>query len=228
VSESDPYQSVPKDFMKEDQAGSTKPSGRFITEENVIRVLLNLSSPAMRAGLRALLSSDKTIKVVGDSLEEANEADVVITSASAVLMAENESALQPGSGQAAILLLADDQPNVEEMKRAYRVWGVLPTEASAEELIAAIHALSQGLIVGTPTLLFETENELQERGPLTERESEVLGLLSKGLANKQIAVSLGISEHTVKFHVSSIYQKLNVTNRTEAVREGLRGGWIAL
>ena len=114
------------------------------------------------------------------------------------------------------------------MKRAYHVWGVLPTEASAEELIAAIHALSQRLIVGAPTLLFESENGTVERGPLTERESEVLGLLSKGLANKQIAAVLVISEHTVKFHVSSIYQKLNVTNRTEAVREGLRGGWIAL
>jgi DNA-binding NarL/FixJ family response regulator len=76
--------------------------------------------------------------------------------------------------------------------------------------------------------LFELENEPVERGPLTERESEVLGLLAKGLANKQIAAALGISEHTVKFHVSSIYTKLNVTNRAEAVREGLRGGWIAL
>ena len=109
-----------------------------------------------------------------------------------------------------------------------RVWGILPSDSSAEELTAAIHALSQGLIVGPPTLLFETESEPLERGPLTERESEVLALLARGLANKQIAVSLGISEHTVKFHVSSIYQKLNVTNRTEAVREGLRGGWIAL
>ena len=95
-------------------------------------------------------------------------------------------------------------------------------------MIAAIHALSQGLIVGTPTLLFESENGPLERGPLTERETEVIGLLAKGLANKQIAVALGISEHTVKFHVSSIYTKLNVSNRTEAVREGLRGGWIAL
>jgi DNA-binding NarL/FixJ family response regulator len=77
-------------------------------------------------------------------------------------------------------------------------------------------------------LLFESDNEPLAEGPLTERESEVLGLLSRGLANKQIAVELGISEHTVKFHVSSIYQKLNVTNRTEAVRAGLRGGWIAL
>ena len=193
----------------------------------MIRVLLNVSSPALRAGLRALLSSDKTIKVVAspDSLDEQNEADVIITSASlaSFFRDETDSALSAG-----ILLLSDDQLNVQEMRRLTRVWGILPTDSSAEELTAAIHALSQGLIVGTPTLLFESESEPLERGPLTERETEVLGLLSKGLANKQIAVALGISEHTVKFHVSSIYTKLNVTNRTEAVRAGLRGGWIAL
>jgi DNA-binding NarL/FixJ family response regulator len=173
----------------------------------------------MRAGLRALLASDADIRVMDDSLGEESEADVVVTSASTVLFGENESA--------GILFLSDGQFNVEDVKRAYRVWGILPTDASAEELIAAIHALSQGLIVGTPTLLFEA-NEPAERGPLTERETEVLGLLARGMANKQIAASLGISEHTVKFHVSSIYTKLNVTNRAEAVREGLRGGWIAL
>jgi len=191
----------------------------------VIRVLLNVSSPALRAGLRALLSSDKTIKVVNDSLDEQNEADVIITSASSASFLHNES---DSASSAGILLLSDDQLNVQEMRRLTRVWGILPTDSSAEELNAAIHALSQGLIVGTPTLLFESESEPLERGPLTERETEVLGLLSKGLANKQIAVSLGISEHTVKFHVSSIYTKLNVTNRTEAVRAGLRGGWVAL
>ena len=209
----------------------------------MIRVLLRVSSPALRAGLSALLSSDRAIKVVAspDSLDEQSEADVIITSASPAsflhistrLSASDEtdlpsSALQLGSGQAGILLLSDDPLNVREMRHFSQVWGVLPTDASAEELIAAIHALSQGLIVGTPALLFESENEPLERGPLTERESEVLGLLAKGLANKQIAAALEISEHTVKFHVSSIYTKLNVTNRTEAVRAGLRGGWIAL
>ena len=187
---------------------------------DVIRVLLNVSSPALRAGLRSLLSPDKAIKVMGDSLKDEIEADVMITSASVVSIGENDSV--------ALLFLGDVPVNVEEMKRAYRVWGILPTEASAEELTAAVHALAQGLIVGAPTLLFESENDPLERGPLTERESEVLNLLAKGLANKQIAVTLGISEHTVKFHVSSIYTKLNVTNRTEAVREGLRGGWLAL
>jgi len=179
----------------------------------------------MQAGLQSLLSSDATIKVMSDSPDEDNEADVVVTSASRISLLDLET---DSASSAGILFLSDDQPNVEKMKRSYSVWGVLPTDASAEELTAAIHALSQGLIVGAPTLLLESENEPLERGPLTERESEVLGLLSKGLANKQIAVTLGISEHTVKFHVSSIYTKLNVTNRTEAVREGLRGGWIAL
>ena len=198
----------------------------------MIRVLLNVSSPALRAGLRALLSSDKTVKVLAspDSLDDENEADVVITSASRTPFLRGSAPVnnEADSASAAILLLGEDHPNVQDMKRMARVWGILPADSSAEELTAAIHALSQGLVVGPPNLLFESESEPLERGPLTERESEVLALLARGLANKQIAVSLGISEHTVKFHVSSIYTKLNVTNRTEAVREGLRGGWIAL
>ncbi|MFT3894698.1 MAG: response regulator transcription factor [Anaerolineales bacterium] len=190
----------------------------------MIRVLLDISSPALRAGLRALMSSDKMIKVINDSLDEENEADVVITSASRISLTK----LEVDSASVGTLFLSDDQLNIRDLSRSFHVWGILPTDASAEELTAAVHALSQGLIVGAPTLLFESENEPLERGPLTERESEVLGLLAKGLANKQIAAALSISEHTVKFHVSSIYTKLNVTNRTEAVREGLRGGWIAL
>ena len=147
---------------------------------------------------------------------------MIITLASSLFRARIET------DSAATLLLSDRPLNAREMRRLFKVWGVLPDDASADELTAAVHALSQGLIVGTSTLLFESESEPLSHGPLSERESEVLGLLAKGLANKQIALALGISEHTVKFHVSSIYTKLNVTNRTEALREGLRGGWIAL
>ena len=64
--------------------------------------------------------------------------------------------------------------------------------------------------------------------PLTEREIEVLQLLAQGMANKQIALQLGISEHTVKFHISGIYTKFGVTNRTAAVRLGVRWGLITL
>ncbi|HET6821104.1 MAG TPA: hypothetical protein VFH34_00570, partial [Anaerolineales bacterium] len=123
----------------------------------MIRVLLNVPSPALRAGLRALLVADQTIRVVNDSLEEDDlqlEADVVITSASHTSFTANGA-----DSTVATLFLSDDQPNVRALTRSLRVWGVLPTDASAEELTAAVHALSQGLIVGTSTLLFEAESE---------------------------------------------------------------------
>jgi DNA-binding NarL/FixJ family response regulator len=64
--------------------------------------------------------------------------------------------------------------------------------------------------------------------PLTAREREVLERLTEGLSNKAIAAQLGISDQTVKFHVAAITGKLGVTNRTEAVRQALRRGLIAL
>ncbi len=63
---------------------------------------------------------------------------------------------------------------------------------------------------------------------LTARELQVLQLLARGLPNKQIALQLGISEHTVKFHVSSIYARLGVSSRTEAVRRGVQQGLVVL
>jgi len=200
----------------------------------LIRVLLSAPSPALRAGLRAILASDPGIEVVGEAarlealLRDEADADVLIsTSASAASFADD---LILGPRSAALLLLTDDPHPVDRLAHsAQHAWGVLPLEASEGELLAAIHALSEGLIVGPRTLLFApAEDDPPVRGPLTERESEVLTLLARGLANKQIALALGISEHTIKFHVSSIYAKLSVTNRTEAVRAGLRGGLIPL
>ncbi|MFZ1041159.1 MAG: response regulator transcription factor [Anaerolineales bacterium] len=194
----------------------------------MISVLIVAPSPTLRAGLRALLSFDNEIKIIGEAdrwNSPINEADVIITSASFTSFLDDEMGASP---PASILILSDEPLNVREIRRSQSTWGILPLDASADELLAAIHALSQGLIVGERSLLFASEEETLANSPLTNRETEVLNLLSKGLANKQIAIVLGISEHTVKFHVSSIYTKLNVTNRTEAVHEGLRGGWIAL
>ena len=112
-----------------------------------------------------------------------------------------------------------------------------PAVESAGELQAAIHAVGEGLLVGSPTLLnpllprqtlFGQASSAQQAGSLTEREAQVLELLALGLANKQIALQLKISDHTVKFHISSIYAKLSVTNRTEAVRAGVQRGLISL
>jgi len=70
------------------------------------------------------------------------------------------------------------------------------------------------------------DDDIEE--PLTPREIDVLELLAEGLTNKAIAVRLGISDQTVKFHVASIYGKLGATNRTDAVRRAVRRGLIAL
>lgn len=113
-------------------------------------------------------------------------------------------------------------------------------DSQGEELLAAVQALHNRMIVAAPELIaslvqgvgframFRTAPEEINIRALTERESQVLQLLAKGLANKQIAGVLGISEHTVKFHISSIYSKLGVTSRTEAARTGVLHGLIIL
>jgi DNA-binding NarL/FixJ family response regulator len=98
-----------------------------------------------------------------------------------------------------------------------RAWGVLSADASEEELAAGILAVAEGLWVGAPGLV-EGLMRLPKGGeglgeesliePLTAREMEVLQLMAQGLANKQIALALTISEHTVKFHLSSLYAKM--------------------
>lgn len=113
-------------------------------------------------------------------------------------------------------------------------WGLLPLEASSEQIEAAINAIAVGLSVSMPSSLnfplldnsLSVDEEIID--PLTERELEVLQLLAQGMANKQVALKLGISEHTVKFHVSSIYTKLGAANRTEAVSLGVRKGLVIL
>jgi DNA-binding CsgD family transcriptional regulator len=67
-----------------------------------------------------------------------------------------------------------------------------------------------------------------DESSLTPRETEVLGLLAEGLANKEIAAQLAFSTHTAKFHVESILRKLDAANRAEAVKEGIRRGMIGL
>ena len=197
----------------------------------MIHVLLVAPSPALRAGLRSMLASDGEIQVVGErsqwgaSQDLVSEADVVITTSASLSTLLSDDA-EPGP-EIPVLYLRDEPLNLQAAATS-AAWGVIPQEASAGELCAAVRALAQGLVVGSRQLLFSSDEASADRGPLTEREAEVLGWLAKGLANKQIAVELGISEHTVKFHVSSIYTKLNATNRTQAVREGLRNGWILL
>ena len=98
---------------------------------------------------------------------------------------------------------------------------------------AAIRAVAAGLIVIHPELADRSTQPASVRSTdgasgLTPREIEVLGMLAAGLPNKAIAKRLGVSAHTVKFHVGSIMAKLHASSRTEAVTDGIRRGLIFL
>jgi two-component system, NarL family, response regulator YdfI len=114
--------------------------------------------------------------------------------------------------------------------------GILPYSASAAEIVAALQAAAEGLTVFHGNFqqdLFDHDawSRPDIEGAqvvLTPREQEVLGLLAQGFSNKAIAARLFLSEHTVKFHMGTIFEKLNVSSRTEAVAMGLRQGLIML
>jgi DNA-binding NarL/FixJ family response regulator len=110
-------------------------------------------------------------------------------------------------------------------------WGVVAPDASGAELAAALVAAGRGFAVTTASHEIDADLDSEEYGRidrLTARERDVLELVSQGLPNKSIASRLGISDHTVKFHLSSIFSKLGVSSRTEAVRRGVRAGLIDL
>ena len=202
------------------------------------RVFVVAPTPLARAGLRSILESAELgagVLVVGeaDSIVELMPpvADVVVVAGDDSL--EEAARAVAEEGTQAIILLAEDDRSMPLLREvAPRGWGVISPDASPEELSAAIVAVVQGLVVLTRTLtgrlLRGQEAVEQPAEPLTVREREVLGLLGWGLSNKMIARDLRISEHTVKFHVSSIYAKLGAASRTEAVRLGARFGLISL
>ena len=104
--------------------------------------------------------------------------------------------------------------------------GVLPPDASETQIAAALQATAADLIVHAPESAPPTV--AQGASVLTARETEVLRLIAEGLANKEIAHRLGISEHTVKFHVSALLGKLGAASRAEAIALGIRQGAIML
>ena len=108
--------------------------------------------------------------------------------------------------------------------------GALTENAGPAQIDAALRAAAAGLTVRDPVLAFAGFAVLDdpEATLLTQRELDVLGALGDGLSNKAVARRLGISQHTVKFHLELLFRKLGVTSRTEAVRKGLRQRLIEL
>jgi two-component system nitrate/nitrite response regulator NarL len=114
--------------------------------------------------------------------------------------------------------------------------GVVLRGIDARSLASALRSVAHGFLVIDPRLDHTfasganaaTERAPVERGPLTQRESEVLHLLAQGLTNKEIAAELGVSAHTAKFHVNGILEKLGAMTRTEAVTIAVRSGLVHL
>lgn len=199
-------------------------------------VLIVAPTPALRAGLRALLA-EANVEIIGAIGSLADPAG--IPAATDVILAADESVLTDADQvlgeepRYAALLLTDDARQADVLRRLpLTAWGILTHDVGAAELAAALYAVAQGLIVLAPELAarlnLPTPVEEPAGEPLTARERDVLELVSQGLSNKQIAQKLQISEHTVKFHLSSIFAKLGVSSRTEAVNRGARQGIITL
>lgn len=134
-----------------------------------------------------------------------------------------------------VVLLVRDPPEAWANALRHGARAVLPSNASAAQIAAAIEAVVAGLFVfdvedadqifPSRTLDHSTEPLVEA---MTPREIEVLRAMAEGLANKEIAARLGISENTVKFHVGSVMGKLGAASRTEAVMLGIRHGLILL
>ena len=197
------------------------------------RVLVLAPSPVARAGLESLLRGTGAVEIVGSVANWAEysgeDPDVILVDS------ENGDELSiemsDSSPEPAWVVIAD--PGLSGIAEALRsgVRAVLPRQVTASQMVAAIDAAAAGFVLLQPgdldgLLVNPQPARLAE--PLTPREVEVLGMLAEGQSNKSIAYRLGISEHTVKFHVTSIMGKLHAGSRTEAVTLGIRQGLIML
>lgn len=126
-----------------------------------------------------------------------------------------------------VLAVAPDSSIFNRFLRAER-GAILSRDASVEQIAHALRAICAGLLVFESSLTPHADSEDELFTELTARELQVLRLLAEGLSNRDIAERLGISEHTIKFHIASILGKLQASSRTEAVTRGVRSGLIEL
>ena len=141
------------------------------------------------------------------------------------------------------IVVLGDRASTDESRALVRlgVRALLPGHAGAREILAALEAVNAGLVVvaaesfdallqaqSRQPVRLPAHPELERLAPLSPREREILGLVAEGLGNKIVASRLGISEHTVKTHISSIFVKLGADTRAEAVAKGARQGMILL
>jgi two-component system nitrate/nitrite response regulator NarL len=201
-----------------------------------IRVAILSGFPSVRAGLAVLLGADRDLEV--SALDpvihpvDSTEADVIVIDESGL---DGATELLRTYWGTTPLVLIGAEPRAEWPSLGTSPVAFLSEDADSRELIAAVRAVASGLMVVDPEIA--AASGLRWRGAaaidpmgesLTPREIEVLRLVADGLPNKTIAHQLGISEHTVKFHVGSLLAKLDAASRTEAVTIATRRGLLAI
>ena len=209
----------------------------------MIRVLVWAKPAIARAGLEAIVQSDGRFQVTGaggDLLAAVRQfapdvvlLDVADTAVSRILRRFADAAATP-----AVVVLVETARRADVLRALQAgVRAVLARDAHPREITSALEAAHDGLAVFSPEILdvlvpssmaLADEGDLPPGEPLSERESDVLALMAEGAGNKEIAARLHISEHTVKFHVSSILNKLGAATRTEAVTRGYKEGLILM
>jgi len=197
-----------------------------------IKVALLTDDPLLRAGLSSLLAQ---VGTPGGSIEvvERDDAEVALWDAGV----DGEKALARFTELRALpmpaVAVVQDQAHVQPAIAA-GARGVVLRDQVGPGLHAALAAVRSGLTVIDATLAEQLVPSVRTpiapkgRGDLTERERQVVQLLSEGLSNKLIADRLGISDHTAKFHVNGVMMKLGASTRTEAVVEAMRRGLIRI
>jgi two-component system, NarL family, nitrate/nitrite response regulator NarL len=210
------------------------------------RVLVIGADPLARAGLATLLAGAPEVEIVGQTgdvgLEDAlatYRPDVIVWDTGWQPAEALERLEKLAEQDMPVLVLLGDEGNASEAWTAGGR-GLLSRTASPEQIAAGIAALYSGLVVVAPDFAPILRTSAPPRNaappdsvhtlsePLTPRELEVLRLVADGLPNKTIAGRLGISEHTVKFHVNALLGKLGAASRTEAVVTATRLGLILL
>jgi NarL family two-component system response regulator YdfI len=210
----------------------------------VIRVLIGARSEVARTGLASLVTADPMFQVVGtfsidDALTRVEDLqpEIVLLDLDSPSDESLSAAIQSGGAlvNSSVMILTEDPESLAVDVLGSGLRAILPRYATPEEIIAAIQAAASGLVALHPDIFDSMlsrirpgqQSELDPSGQiLTPREIEVLRMIAEGLGNKEIASKLSISDHTVKFHISSIFAKLGASNRAEAVTLGIRHGLI--
>lgn len=196
------------------------------------RVLVVGDDGLARAGLAAALRGEGAVEVVG-AVPPGDPRALMLGEAATVLLWDAGVVGDPDLPDLdvpTVVLVAREEHAAAA--RASGARGVLLRSGDGVRLAAALIAVANGLVVLDEELVESVTRERAEPDPipepLTDREREVLELLSMGYTNRELGDRLGISVHTAKFHVNAILEKLDSTTRTEAVMRAARLGLLLL